>query len=42
MMAQLSTPAAEVEKTAEAVHGEGDVKEQFLNGLKKAGLDVAA
>ncbi|KAI4631601.1 uncharacterized protein J4E87_002306 [Alternaria ethzedia] len=42
MMAQLSAPAAEVEKTAEAVHGEGDVKERFLNGLKKAGLDVAA
>jgi SWI/SNF-related matrix-associated actin-dependent regulator 1 of chromatin subfamily A len=46
MMAQLNAPAEAAEKKDEdSVNGDGeggDVKEQFLHGLKKAGLHVAA
>jgi SWI/SNF-related matrix-associated actin-dependent regulator 1 of chromatin subfamily A len=43
MMAQLNAPpAGDEDKGDEGANVEGDVKEQFLHGLKKAGLDVAA
>jgi SWI/SNF-related matrix-associated actin-dependent regulator 1 of chromatin subfamily A len=43
MMAQLNAlPVDDKDKVDQGASGEGDVKEQFLHGLKKAGLDVAA
>ncbi|OWY43791.1 snf2 family helicase ATPase [Alternaria alternata] len=43
MMAQLNAlPVDDKDKVDQGASGEGDVKEQFLQGLKKAGLDVAA
>jgi SWI/SNF-related matrix-associated actin-dependent regulator 1 of chromatin subfamily A len=43
MMAQLDAlPVDDKDKVDQGASGEGDVKEQFLQGLKKAGLDVAA
>ncbi|KAH9879111.1 hypothetical protein J1614_002546 [Plenodomus biglobosus] len=42
LLAQMEGPATEPKEERNADEGAGDIKDQFLQGLKKAGVNVAA